>query len=49
MLIEKYDDNDVGGTRKLLATFGEAGTLGLLGEILAEALAWVQQLGMEAN
>jgi EAL and modified HD-GYP domain-containing signal transduction protein len=48
-LVEKYDDNDIAGTQALLASYGATGTLGLLGEILAEALAWVQQLGMESN
>ncbi|MDP2826962.1 MAG: hypothetical protein Q8O52_30300 [Sulfuritalea sp.] len=48
-LTERYDDNDIAGTRALLAAYGAAGTLGLLGEILANALAWVQQLGMDAN
>ena len=48
-LTERYDDNDIDGIRPLLALYGEAGTPGLLGEILAQALAWVQQLGMEAN
>ena len=48
-LTERYDDNDVAGTQVLLAAYGAAGTVGLLGEILAEALAWVQQLGMDAD
>ena len=48
-LTERYDDNDVAGTQALLAAYGAAGTVGLLGEILAEALAWVQQLGMDAD
>ena len=48
-LTERYDDNDIAGTRTLLAAYGAAGTVGLLGEILAEALAWVQQLTMDAD
>jgi EAL and modified HD-GYP domain-containing signal transduction protein len=48
-LTERYDDNDVAGTQALLAAYGAAGSVGLLGEILAEALAWVQQLGMDAD
>jgi EAL and modified HD-GYP domain-containing signal transduction protein len=48
-LIEHYDDNDIAGTQTLLARYGTRGTLGLLGEILAEALVWVQQLGVDAN
>jgi len=48
-LTERYDDNDVAATQALLTPYGAAGTLGLLGEILAEALAWVQQLGIDAE
>jgi EAL and modified HD-GYP domain-containing signal transduction protein len=48
-LTERYDDNDIAGTRDLLAAYGAAGTVGLLGEILAESLVWVQQIGMEAK
>lgn len=47
-LVERYDENDVPGTQALLGVYGAAGTLGLLGEVLADALNWVQQLGMEA-
>ncbi len=48
-LTEHYDDNDIDGTRALLAAYGSNGTVGLLGEVLAESLAWVQQLGMDAD
>jgi c-di-GMP-related signal transduction protein len=48
-LTERYDDNDIAGTQALLAAYGAAGTVGLLGEILAEALVWVQQLGMDTE
>lgn len=48
-LTEHYDDNDIAGTQALLAPYGAAGSLGLLGEILGEALTWVQQLGMDAD
>ena len=48
-LTERYDDNDVAGTLALLAPFGAAGKLGLLGEVLTEALNWVQKLGMKAS
>lgn len=48
-LTESYDDNDIAATRSRLTPYGTAGTLGLLGEILAEALTWVQQLGMDAD
>jgi len=49
MLVERYDDNDIAGTQALLAGYGARGSLGLLGEILAESLAWVQQIGREAG
>ena len=48
-LIERYDDNDIAGTQALLTPYGAAGTMGLLGEILGETLAWVQQLGVDAD
>lgn len=44
-----YDDNDVAATQALLASHGAAGNMGMLGEALAEALTWVQQLGIEAH
>ena len=42
-LIERYDDNDLAGTAGLLARRGNL-TLHGLGGLLAEAIAWVQQL-----
>lgn len=42
-LIERYDDNDMAGTAELLGRRGSL-TLGSLGGLLAEAIAWVQQL-----
>ena len=48
-LTERYDDNDIAGVQELLGLYGASATFGLLGQILAEALLWVQQLGMEAN
>ncbi|MCF8199769.1 MAG: HDOD domain-containing protein [Sulfuritalea sp.] len=48
-LTQAYDDNDVAGTKALLSSYGEAGSMGLLSEALAEALTWVQQLGIEAH
>ncbi len=48
-LTETYDDNNVGGTQALLGEYGENGHPGMLGEILAEALLWVQQLGTETD
>jgi EAL and modified HD-GYP domain-containing signal transduction protein len=48
-LTERYDDNDVAGVQELLGPYGAAASLGLLGEILGEALVWVQQLGVDAD
>ena len=48
-LTQAYDDNDVAGTQALLVGYGAAGSMGLLSEALAEALTWVQQLGVEAH
>jgi EAL and modified HD-GYP domain-containing signal transduction protein len=48
-LTERYDDNDVAGVQELLSPYGAAASLGLLGEILGEALVWVQQLGVDAD
>lgn len=43
-LIERYDENDMAGTAGLLARRGNL-SLNALGGLLAEAIAWVQQLG----
>lgn len=48
-LTERYDDNDVTGVQELLSPYGPAASMGLLGEILGEALVWVQQLGVDAD
>lgn len=48
-LTERYDDNDIVGVQALLSPYGAAASLGLLGEILGEALLWVQQLGVDAD
>jgi EAL and modified HD-GYP domain-containing signal transduction protein len=48
-LIETYDANDIAALRTQLAAFGENTPMLLLGEILAEALLWVQKLGTEAR
>lgn len=48
-LTERYDDNDVAAVQSLLAQFGSKAPMVMLGEILAEALTWVQQLGTEAG
>jgi hypothetical protein len=42
-LIERYDDNDMAGTAGLLGRRGNL-TLNGLGALLADAIAWVQQL-----
>lgn len=47
-LTESYDANDVPAVQALLAAYGSHAPMALLGEILAEALTWVQQLGTEA-
>jgi EAL and modified HD-GYP domain-containing signal transduction protein len=48
-LTEHYDDNNIAGVQALLSPYGAAAGLGLLGEILGEALLWVQQLGVDAD
>jgi len=48
-LTERYDDNDIVGVQALLGPYGAAASLGLLGEILGDALLWVQQLGVDAD
>ena len=48
-LTEHYDDNDIAGVQALLSPYGAAAGIGLLGEILGEALLWVQQLGVDAD
>lgn len=48
-LTESYDDNDVVAVQTLLAAYGTAAPIGLLGEVLTKSLVWVQQLGTEAD
>ncbi|MBI3093259.1 MAG: HDOD domain-containing protein [Rhodocyclales bacterium] len=48
-LTESYDDNDIDAVQALLAPFGSNAPMSMLGEILAEALTWVQELGNEAG
>ena len=48
-LTESYDDNDIDAVQALLAPFGSKAPMSMLGEILAEALTWVQELGSEAS
>ena len=47
-LTEAYDDNDVTTVRELLADFPGI-EIGMLGEVLAAALGWVQQLDTPAD
>lgn len=47
-ITESYDNNDIAELQTLLRPYGEQATLAILGEILAEALDWVRQLGTEA-
>ncbi len=48
-ITESYDDNKVATVQNLIAPFGSRASLSMLGEILAEALPWVQQLGIAAS
>ena len=48
-IIESYDDNDVARLKTLLGRYGKPAPVSILGEILAEALPWVQQLGIGAD
>ena len=48
-LTESYDDNDIDAVQALLAPFGSKAPMSMLGEILAESLTWVQELGSEAS
>lgn len=48
-LTERYDNEDVNGTSALLKRVGNKVTLQTLGLCLTETIAWVQQLGMEAD
>ncbi|MCX7175309.1 MAG: hypothetical protein NT159_15585, partial [Proteobacteria bacterium] len=48
-LTERYDGEDVNGTAALLKRVGNKVTLQTLGLCLGETIAWVQQLGMEAD
>ena len=48
-LTERFDNEDVGGTAELLKRVGNKVTLQTLGLCLSETIAWVQQLGMEAD
>lgn len=45
-ITENYDDNHSEAIEDLIIPFGGRATLSVLGEILAEALPWVQQLGI---
>lgn len=48
-LTERYDNEDINGTAALLKRVGNKVTLQTLGLCLSETIAWVQQLGMEAD
>ncbi|MFA6313572.1 MAG: HDOD domain-containing protein [Sterolibacterium sp.] len=48
-LTERYDNEDIKGTADLLKRVGNKVTLQTLGLCLSETIAWVQQLGMEAD
>lgn len=47
-LTERYDDNDMPGTAAILARLGGRANFNTLGTCLAQAIAWVQQLGSDA-
>lgn len=48
-LTERYDNEDISGTAALLKRFGNKVTVQTLGLCLSETIAWVQQLGVEAD
>lgn len=48
-LTERYDNEDIDGTSALLKRFGNKITFQTLGLCLSETIAWVQQLGREAE
>lgn len=48
-LLESYDQNDIPGVQARLATFGDKAPVAIMGELLAESVLWVQQLGTEAS
>jgi len=45
-ITESYDDCDLAAVQALIAPFGNRASVSMLGEVLAEALPWVQQLGI---
>lgn len=48
-ILDNYDRGDVAGVQALLAPFGDRAPLSVMGEILADAVGWVQKLGTEAT
>ena len=48
-LLERYDANDLPGLEESLKAHGSRLTLSMLGEILADSVRWVQELGTEAG
>ena len=48
MIIEAYDDNNIDRVVQLVASHGEALNLGVLAELLTDAISWVQTLSEDA-
>lgn len=48
-LLESYDQNDIAGVKDRLMSFGDKAPVGLMGELLADSVLWVQQMGTEAG
>ena len=46
-IVDRYDANDIVGLQAALARYGNGIHLGLLVEVLAESIAWVEQLDTE--
>ena len=48
-LVERYDENDIDGTADMLNRIGDRLVLNDLGSLLADAIAWVQQLSADGE
>ena len=48
-LLESYDANNIAAVTEKLSPFGERVPVAALGEILADSVRWVQDLGTEAG
>jgi len=48
-IVDSYDANDTAEIRNRLLPYGEKASLAMMGSLLAESVAWVQQLGTEAG